>query len=58
MEFHKSISNVLPVIALTALAIKGDKDKFMLAGMTDYLSKPFEENQLIEVIARCLYELR
>jgi two-component system, sensor histidine kinase len=44
----------LPVIALTALALKGDETKFRDAGMTDYLSKPFEESKLLQVISRCL----
>ncbi len=49
-----SISKTLPVIALTALALKGDESKFRAAGMTDYLSKPFEENQLLHVVAKWL----
>ena len=51
---RKHISKTLPVIALTAFAIKGDDHKFIDAGMNDYLSKPFEENQFLKVIARWL----
>ncbi|HVM88050.1 MAG TPA: PAS domain S-box protein [Puia sp.] len=51
---REQISKKLPVIALTALALKGDESKFRAAGMTDYLSKPFEETDLIRVISGCL----
>jgi PAS domain S-box-containing protein len=46
------ISKTLPIIALTAYALKGDDAKFIEAGMDDYLSKPFEENQLLEIILK------
>jgi len=39
-----------PVIALTAQAIKGEQDKCLQAGMNDYLSKPFQEDDLINMI--------
>jgi CheY-like chemotaxis protein len=49
---RSKISKTLPIIALTAYALKGDDAKFMEAGMDDYLSKPFEENQLVEVLIK------
>ena len=42
----------IPIIALTANALKGDSEKYMQAGMSDYLSKPFTEEQLFTVIQR------
>lgn len=51
-----TVNSEIPIIALTALAIKGDNQKCIDAGMNDYLSKPFEESQLIEMITGWLYK--
>jgi PAS domain S-box-containing protein len=44
----------IPIIALTANALKGDSEKYISSGMNDYLSKPFTEQQLFTVINRNL----
>ncbi len=48
---REKISQSLPVIALTANAIKGDNDKCIEAGMNAYLSKPFNEKDLLNMVA-------
>jgi CheY-like chemotaxis protein/HPt (histidine-containing phosphotransfer) domain-containing protein len=44
----------IPIVALTADAITGERDKCFQAGMTDYLSKPVEPRQLAEVLEKWL----
>ncbi|HYE84369.1 MAG TPA: ATP-binding protein [Clostridia bacterium] len=44
-----------PIIALTAFALKGDKERFLTTGMDDYISKPVDMEELFSVISR-VYE--
>jgi len=53
-EFEKTISGRHPVhiIAITANAMKGDRENCLAAGMNDYISKPFRAEELRRVIGR------
>ncbi|MEA3314360.1 MAG: response regulator [Campylobacterota bacterium] len=43
-----------PIIALTANAIKGDRERFLEAGMDEYISKPIDKKKLIDISSKLL----
>ncbi len=53
IKLLREYSNV-PIIAFTAFAMSGDKEEFLKAGCTHYLSKPFTKNELIDLIQKAL----
>ncbi len=42
------------IIAMTAAAMQGDREKFLSVGMSDYVSKPVDEEKLFESIGRAI----
>lgn len=50
---HPGMADI-PIIALTASAMKGDRERFLEAGMNDYLAKPLRREALLELLERWL----
>ena len=53
MKKDRIISDI-PVVALTANAMKGDKERCLSVGMVDYLSKPMRKAEMLETVRRHL----
>ncbi|MBI5440654.1 MAG: PAS domain S-box protein [Deltaproteobacteria bacterium] len=48
----------VPIVALTAHAVQGDRERLLAAGMDDYLSKPFDPETLEEALRRAVERRR
>ena len=51
-EIEKSEAAHIPIIAMTAHAMKGDRERCLAAGMDGYISKPFQIDELMKEIER------
>lgn len=48
----KEINSTVPIIAQTAYALSGEKEKILSSGFDDYIAKPIKQANLLEVIMR------
>jgi CheY-like chemotaxis protein len=49
-EEIRKISKTVKIIAQTAYAMEGDREKAIMAGCNNYISKPINRNKLLEII--------
>jgi len=53
-EGEKATGAHVPIVAMTAYAMKGDRDKCLRSGMDDYVSKPIRPNKFYKVVRQAL----
>ncbi|TFH49805.1 MAG: PAS domain-containing sensor histidine kinase [Methanothrix sp.] len=50
----KTLNPCIPIIAMTALAMQGDREECIQAGMNDFIAKPVQQRELAKMLARWL----
>ncbi len=53
-KIKEELSLTTPTIAVTAFAVQGDKEKILLSGFDDYVSKPIDMSELQKVLDKYL----
>ena len=53
-EGSRALNPQIPIIAMTASNMRGDRDKCIQAGMSDFIAKPVQKRELSEIIDRWL----
>ena len=54
LEGSRALNPRIPIIAMTASNMRGDRDKCIQAGMNDFIAKPVQKRELAEMLARWL----
>ena len=56
-EHERKTGYHLPIVAMTAHAMKGDRERCLQEGMDEYLSKPIDAHQLVQLVARVMQNM-
>jgi len=53
-EGSKANNSCIPIIAMTAATMQGDREKCIQAGMSDFIARPVQKRELAEILSRWL----
>jgi CheY-like chemotaxis protein len=48
--------DTIPIVAMTAHAMKGDREKCLEGGMNDYITKPIKRELVFEILEKWVFE--
>ncbi len=54
-KLKEKYKHLPPIVGLSANAFEGDREKYMVLGMDEYLTKPFEKEEFVELTAKLLH---
>lgn len=54
IEANRKVKTHIPIIAMTANTLKGDKENFIKSGMNDFIGKPFKSEELSQLIFKII----
>jgi PAS domain S-box-containing protein len=57
-EKTRVLNPLVPIVAMTACVLPGDRESCYAAGMNDYLKKPLDQGEMASVLERCLSKTR
>jgi CheY-like chemotaxis protein len=55
-EIREKGFDTVPIVAMTAHAMKGDRERFLEAGMDDYISKPIKRERVFEILEKWVFD--
>jgi CheY-like chemotaxis protein len=58
MKNHRSIATHVPIVAMTANALKGFKEKCLESGMDEYITKPIKREFVFEILDKLVFQRR
>lgn len=53
---RKRVNSITPIVAITAMAMSGDKERLISEGFDEYIQKPFDKRGIYKVLKKCFMD--